>query len=198
MNGDPRPGSLTTQGLKSRAGQVEKCLGFGALPASLIPGCPCPLIPATGGWHAGLVGLLNRQHAAAAEIQLGPGHRVWSGHMASLCGALLSWVPRDPPGFRCLRYHRSPVPYLSDAVTAGGQLFHDAPAPAVLSRGAGRCFRRCASGYWDFQPARGKVRAEAPGLGTRGWALWPEVQKVHRRAPFLPRSFGDQRGRWRN
>lgn len=151
-------------------GEPENRLGFGALPASLIPGCPCPLNPATGGWHAGLIGLRNRRHAAAAEVQLGPGRRVWGGHVASLCGALLSLAPRDPPGFRCLRFYRSSVPHLSVSGTAGGRLFHDASAAAVLSPGAGRCFRRCASGYWDFQPARGTVSAEAPGLGTRGWA----------------------------
>lgn len=114
VNEEPWPGLFTIQGLKSRVGegQVEKRLGPGALPISLITGTPCPLSSATGAWCTGQVGFLNRRHAVVTGIQLCPGPRVRGGHVASLCKALPSWAPRDPPGFRWFRCPTSPVPQL--------------------------------------------------------------------------------------
>lgn len=40
----------------------------------------------------------------------------------------------------------------------------------------------------------GQGKAEAPGLGTRGWAQEPGVQKARGRSPFHPGLFGIREG----
>lgn len=133
--------------------------------------------PASGGWHTGRVGLLVRRHAATAHLQLCLGPGVWGCHVASLCGAPLSWAPQDPPGFRCFRCSTSSVLQRRVTGAAGGHLLYDAPSLPVITRRAGCRLHRCASGHRDFQPARGKVRQVHTGWGQ---VVGPSRQECRR------------------